>query len=99
MTANMMKKVETLRSMISDGITYNTLKELTFRNEELPSMSSLRKYDLLKVVREEKIEETMTAEEWENACMEYDYYSSEWAWDEERELYVFSEVVRYYGIK
>lgn len=99
MNAKMMEKVNNLRAMIGEnGVTYNELERMTYRNDSVPSISTLRKYGLLKVVREEEYEDTMTEEEWDNHDMCYDYYSSEWNWNEERELYVYSEIIRFYGI-
>jgi len=99
MNAKMMEKVNNLRAMIGEnGVCYDELERMTYRNESVPSISTLRKYGLLKVVREEKYESTMTEEEWDNYNMYYDYHADEWNWNEERELYVCSEIIRFYGI-
>ena len=95
-----MEKVENLRRMIGkNGVTYHELERLTFRNEEVPSIASLRKYDLLKIMRTENIEEEMTVEEWDNNDMQYDYHASEWNWNEQKGTYVYHEEINYYGIK
>ena len=66
MNAKMMEKVNNLRAMIGEnGVTYNELERMTYRNDSVPSISTLRKYGLLKVVREEEYEDTMTEEEWD----------------------------------
>lgn len=95
MTNAMMEKVENLRNMIgAGGVRYCDLEEMTWRNDSVPSISTLRKYNLLVVVREVEFEDT--AEENE---LEVDDFENDWQWDEDRNLYVLRETVRYYGIR
>lgn len=96
MTANMMQKVENLRNYIEGmNLTYDHLCSILRSHEEFPSMTSLRKYGLLKVVAHEEYEVTMTDNEASYQCYE-DMDSYEW--DEDRELWVSMESVNYYGI-
>lgn len=100
MSAKMMEKVNNLRAMIGEnGVLYDVLERMTYRNDSVPSIATLRKYGLLKVVREEEYEDTMTEEEWDNHDMYYDYTSADWNWDEKRELYVCFGIIRFYGIE
>lgn len=99
MTNNMMEKVENLRKYLEGKkLTYDQLFETLRGNENFPSMTSLRKYGLLKVVEHEETELTMTDEE--ASYQEYDDTddSEEWDWDEDRHLWVYMYSVDYYGI-
>ena len=98
MTTTMLNKVETLRALIGDGVTYDRLVDLTFRNDAVPSITSLRKYGLLKVVRTETYTYEMTEEEWE--CEEWaeDDDVEDWEWNEEKGAYVWTQTVNYYGV-
>ena len=96
MTANMMQKVENLRNYIEGKkLTYDHLYSILRAHEEFPSMTSLRKYGLLKVVAHEEYELTVTDEE-----ASYQYYEDMdcYEWDEVRGLWVTIESVDYYGI-
>ena len=92
----MMEKIENLRNYIENKkLTYDHLCSILRAHEEFPSISSLRKYGLLKVVGHEEFEVTM--EEWEAAYQCYedmDYFE----WDESRNLWVMMDSVDYYGI-
>ena len=94
---NLNEKIENLRNLLnSNGVRYDELERLTYRNENVPSISTLRKYGLLIVVREETYEDTMTDEESEEMdCEEM----NDWDWDDDRNLWVYTETVRFYGIK
>ena len=95
MTNEMMMKVENLRNMIGDGVDYKELERLTFRNEKVPSISTLRRYNLLTIVRTEEYKYEIPEEELED----WDGYFDEGDWDEEKEKYIMIIKVNYYGIK
>ena len=99
MTNEMMMKVENLRNMIGDGVDYKELERLTFRNEKVPSISALRRYNLLTIVRIEEYKYEMTEEELEEECGCDDDYFNEWEWNDEEEKYIMIIKVNYYGIK
>lgn len=93
---NMNEKIENLRSLIGDGVEYRELMRLTYQNENVPSISTLRKMDLLVVVRMVSYEETLTIDEaYEMDSDELEGYE----WDEDRELYVKMEGARYWGLR
>ena len=93
---NMNQKVENLRNFIEGKkLTYDHLCSILRAHEEFPSISSLRKYGLLKVVGHEDFEMTMTDEDASYQCYE-DMDSFEW--DESRNLWVAMDSVDYYGI-
>ena len=98
MTNNMMEKVENLRKYLEGKkLTYDQLFEILRGNDQFPSMTSLRKHGLLKVVEHKEIEFTMTDEE--ASYQEYDDTDdSEWDWDEDRNVWVYMYSVDYYGI-
>lgn len=57
MTEKMREKVNNLRKRIPEtGISYESLKELTYHNDKVCSISTLRKYNLLVVVGTYEIE-------------------------------------------
>lgn len=94
-------KIENLRALIpSEGLTMDTIERMTYRAENLPSVATLRKYDLLKVVRVESMVSTMTEEEMVDACEEDpDFgWDSSWAWDEAAGLWVCKEEIKFFGI-
>jgi len=95
MTNEMMMKVENLRNMIGGGVDYKELERLTFRNEKVPSISTLRRYNLLTIVRTEEYKYEIPEEELED----WDGYFDEGDWDEEKEKYIMIIKVNYYGIK
>lgn len=93
---NMNEKIENLRNLIGDGVEYSELVRLTYQNENVPSISTLRKMDLLVVVRVVSYEETLTIDEaYEMDSDELEGYE----WDEDRELYVKMEGARYWGLR
>lgn len=93
---NMNEKIENLRSLIGNGVEYSELVRLTYHNENVPSISTLRKMDLLVVVRVVSYEETLTIDEaYEMGSDELEGYE----WDEDRELYVKMEGARYWGLR
>lgn len=56
-------KVRNLRAIFpKDGMSYRDLMSLTAGNKLYPSYSTLKKYGLLEVLREETYEEVMTQE-------------------------------------
>lgn len=94
-------KIENLRALIpADGLTMDAIMRLTYRAENLPSVTTLRKYNLLKVVRIESIVSTMTEEEMEDTCAEEpDFgWNSSWIWDEVANLWVSKEEIKFFGI-
>lgn len=99
MTNSMMKKIENLRNLLGEkGMPYSDICNLVFRNNDLPSMTTLHKFNLLKVVRVEEWEETMTEDEWEWNDMNDDDSSEYWDWDEDRNLWVCEDSLKYYGV-
>lgn len=96
MKAETMMKIENLKNAIAGKkMTYDMLSELVAKNDNFPSMTTLRKYNLLVVVEEEETEYTTTEDDyWDNT----EYYE-DYMYDADRDLYVCKEVVRYYGIK
>lgn len=93
---NMNEKIENLRNLIGDGVEYSELVRLTYQNENVPSISTLRKMDLLVVVRVVSYEEILTIDEaYEMDSDELEGYE----WDEDRELYVKMEGARYWGLR
>ena len=91
----MMNKLENLRKLIGEGMLYEELEQLCYRNDLVPSISYLRSHKLLKVVREELLEDVLDDEE-------IDYLDedekNDYNWDDEREMWVWQEKRRYYGI-
>ena len=93
---DMNKKIENLRALIGDGVLYETLDRMTYRNPNVPSISTLRKKGLLTVVRETTYEEIMPLET-ANALTPEELTG--WDWDEDIKRYVYIGLIRYYGIK
>ena len=94
----MMMKIENLRNMIGNGVDYKELERLTYRNDKVPSISTLRKYNLLTIVRTEEYKYEITEEEREEWECD-DGYFDDGDWDEEKEKYIMIIKVNYYGIK
>ena len=93
---NMDKKIENLRALVGDGVTYDVLDRLTYHNPNVPSISTLRNKKLLTVVREVTYEEILSPEKADSLTSEE---LTGWDWDDDIKRYIYIGVIRYYGIK
>ena len=96
MTKAMMEKVENLRKFIENKkLSYDHLCDILRAHSEFPSVTTLRRYNLLKIVGHEEFEVTMTDDE-----ADYQYYEDMdgFEWDENRNLWVMMDSINYYGI-
>ena len=88
------QKINNLRNLLNGKtFTMDELHNLTFRNDELPSIQTLKKYGLLELVEEEEIFEVSDGEDLDSDC---DYYG--WIYNYEEDRYEYREVIRYYKI-
>lgn len=96
MTKTTEMKVAHLRAILpAEGVSYDTLKAMTEHNATVPSISTLRKYGLLTIVREETYEEVMTAE----AAAEFDPDQlAAWGWFPEDGGYTYIHGRKFYGL-
>ena len=96
MTKTTEMKVAALRAILpTEGVSYETLKLLTEHNATVPSISTLRKYGLLAIVREETYEEFITAE----AAAKFDPNQlAAWGWFPEDGGYTYIHGRKFYGL-
>lgn len=96
MTKTTELKVSILRARIPEtGITYDDLLAITTHAPTLPSVTVLRKYDLLKVVSEMTYEETMTMEE----ADQFDHAQLiDWGWFVDGNHWTYIHGIKYYKV-
>lgn len=96
---NMNEKIENLRNLLNGReVRYEELERICYRNDSVPSISSLKKYNVL-VMRMEEVETVMDENEWENEFDECDEYFDEFHWDDDRELYVMNYFIHWYSVR
>ena len=96
MTKTTELKVNNLRARIPEtGVTYDHLLAITLHAPALPSITVLRKYNLLKVVSEMTFEETMTMEE----ANRFDPAQLiDWGWFVDGDHWTYIHGLKYYKV-
>ena len=95
----MNEKIENLKNLLNGReVRYEELERICYRNDSVPSIPSLKKYNVL-VVRVEETETVMDENEWENEFDEYDEFFNDFRWDDERKLYVKNYFIRWYSVR
>ncbi len=96
MTKTTELKVNNLRALIPEtGITYDHLLAITTHAAALPSITTLRKYNLLQVVSEMTYEETMTMEK----ADQFDPAQLiDWGWFIDGDHWTYIHGLKYYKV-